>query len=119
MGGVDDEGSFSRPPVVALSSVFIFRCSYSLGKGAVFGYDAVGSYERVPYVVTGSGSALMTSIFDNQVRFESALSLPILFVVNRDLLFLNPQHSFSSLFWFLSCRSFRLLSRTKKRIRKN
>jgi len=37
------------------------------GKGAVWGYDAIGSYERVPYVVNGSGSALITSILDNQV----------------------------------------------------
>lgn len=37
------------------------------GKGAVWGYDAVGSFERVPYVCTGSGSALVTSILDNQI----------------------------------------------------
>jgi 20S proteasome alpha/beta subunit len=37
------------------------------GAGAVWGYDAVGSFERVPYCVTGSGSALITSLLDNQV----------------------------------------------------
>jgi len=37
------------------------------GKGAVWGYDAIGSFERNPYSVTGSGSALITSILDNQV----------------------------------------------------
>jgi len=37
------------------------------GAGSVWGYDAIGSYERVPYVVNGSGSALATSILDNQV----------------------------------------------------
>jgi len=37
------------------------------GAGACWGYDAVGSFERIPYGVTGSASALMTSIFDNQV----------------------------------------------------
>lgn len=41
------------------------------GKGAVFGYDAVGSFERVPYCVTGSGSALVTSLLDNQVCFKT------------------------------------------------
>lgn len=41
------------------------------GKGAVFGYDAIGSFERVPYVVTGSGSALITSILDSQVRCKA------------------------------------------------
>lgn len=44
------------------------------GKGAVFGYDAIGSFERIPYGVTGSGSALITSILDNQVEFKTHLS---------------------------------------------
>jgi 20S proteasome subunit beta 6 len=43
------------------------------GKGAVFGYDAIGSFERIPYGVTGSGSALITSILDNQVAFKTQL----------------------------------------------
>eukprot|EP00457_Paulinella_chromatophora_P015066 gb/GEZN01015604.1/.p1 GENE.gb/GEZN01015604.1/~~gb/GEZN01015604.1/.p1 ORF type:complete len:229 (-),score=28.74 gb/GEZN01015604.1/:145-831(-) len=43
----------------------------SQGVGAVYGYDAVGSFERVPYVVTGSASALITSILDNQVGFKT------------------------------------------------
>lgn len=41
------------------------------GKGAVWGYDAVGSFERTPYVCTGSGSALVTSLLDNQVAFKT------------------------------------------------
>lgn len=41
------------------------------GKGAVWGYDAVGSFEKMPYCVTGSGSALITSILDNQVAFKT------------------------------------------------
>lgn len=41
------------------------------GAGAVFGYDAIGSFERIPYGVTGSGSALITSILDNQVEFKT------------------------------------------------
>jgi 20S proteasome subunit beta 6 len=43
----------------------------SKGVGAVWGYDAIGSFERVPYVCTGSGSALATSILDNQVLFKT------------------------------------------------
>mmetsp|Transcript_71125 Transcript_71125/g.186527 ORF Transcript_71125/g.186527 Transcript_71125/m.186527 type:complete len:220 (+) Transcript_71125:84-743(+) len=37
------------------------------GKGAVFQYDAIGSYERTPYTTSGSGSSLVMSILDCQV----------------------------------------------------
>ena len=42
------------------------------GKGAVYGYDAIGSFERIPYGVTGSASALITSILDNQYEHKTA-----------------------------------------------
>jgi 20S proteasome subunit beta 6 len=42
------------------------------GRGCVYGYDAVGSFERIPYGVTGSASALITSILDNQIEFKTA-----------------------------------------------
>jgi len=42
------------------------------GKGAVYGYDAIGSYERIPYGVTGSASALITSVLDNQIEYKTA-----------------------------------------------
>lgn len=41
------------------------------GRGAVYSYDAIGSFQRVPYGVQGSGSALGTSLFDNQVECET------------------------------------------------
>jgi len=41
------------------------------GKGCVWGYDAVGSFELNPYSVTGTGSALITSILDNQIQFKT------------------------------------------------
>eukprot|EP00922_Rhytidocystis_sp_ex-Travisia-forbesii_P013093 GHVS01019623.1.p1 GENE.GHVS01019623.1~~GHVS01019623.1.p1 ORF type:complete len:157 (-),score=21.38 GHVS01019623.1:77-547(-) len=37
------------------------------GVGAVYGYDAIGSYERIPYCSTGTGGSLMMSILDNQI----------------------------------------------------
>jgi 20S proteasome subunit beta 6 len=43
----------------------------SEGKGAVYGYDAIGSFERIPYGVQGSGSALATSILDNQIEAKT------------------------------------------------
>jgi len=41
------------------------------GAGAVWGYDAVGSHERLDYVCTGTGQALITSLLDNQVAFKN------------------------------------------------
>lgn len=41
------------------------------GQGYIYGYDAIGSFESSPYCVTGSGSALITSILDNQVEFKT------------------------------------------------
>merc|ERR1719410_1448053 len=37
------------------------------GKGAVYHYDAIGSFERVPYTTSGSGSSLVMSVLDCQI----------------------------------------------------
>ncbi|NP_001147213.2 Proteasome subunit beta type-1 [Zea mays] len=46
------------------------------GKGCVFTYDAVGSYERTGYSAQGTGSALMMPVLDNQLKSPSPLLLP-------------------------------------------
>ncbi|XP_068659093.1 proteasome subunit beta type-1-like isoform X2 [Aristolochia californica] len=46
------------------------------GKGCVFTYDAVGSYERVGYSSQGSGATLITPVLDNQLKSPSSLLLP-------------------------------------------
>lgn len=46
------------------------------GKGCVYTYDAVGSYERVGYSSQGSGSTLITPFLDNQLQSPSPLLLP-------------------------------------------
>eukprot|EP00744_Colponema_vietnamica_P002372 GILI01003737.1.p1 GENE.GILI01003737.1~~GILI01003737.1.p1 ORF type:complete len:238 (+),score=72.98 GILI01003737.1:73-786(+) len=43
------------------------------GVGCVFSYDAIGSFERIEYGVTGSGSSLMLSVLDNQVAQSNQL----------------------------------------------
>lgn len=48
----------------------------SIGKGCVFTYDAVGSYERVGYSSQGSGSTLIMPFLDNQLKSPSPLLLP-------------------------------------------
>eukprot|EP00823_Brevimastigomonas_motovehiculus_P003199 TRINITY_DN1937_c0_g1_i1.p1 TRINITY_DN1937_c0_g1~~TRINITY_DN1937_c0_g1_i1.p1 ORF type:complete len:185 (+),score=47.05 TRINITY_DN1937_c0_g1_i1:347-901(+) len=40
------------------------------GESYVYGYDAIGSFERLKHGACGSGSALVTSILDNQVDFK-------------------------------------------------
>ncbi|KAA3471806.1 proteasome subunit beta type-1 [Gossypium australe] len=46
------------------------------GKGCVFTYDAVGSYEKVGYSSQGSGSTLIMPFLDNQLKSPSPLLLP-------------------------------------------
>ncbi|KAJ3681245.1 hypothetical protein LUZ60_015734 [Juncus effusus] len=46
------------------------------GKGCVYGYDAVGSYERLGYGAQGSGSTLIMPVLDNQLKSPSPLLLP-------------------------------------------
>mmetsp|Transcript_21593 Transcript_21593/g.24014 ORF Transcript_21593/g.24014 Transcript_21593/m.24014 type:complete len:243 (+) Transcript_21593:13-741(+) len=45
----------------------------SEGEGAMYGYDAVGSYDRVNCGSMGSGSELVTPILDNQVKDHNVL----------------------------------------------
>ena len=45
---------------------FNLLCGIEDGKGVVYGYDAVGSYDKITYGVQGSGSQLGAPILDNQ-----------------------------------------------------
>lgn len=38
------------------------------GKGAIYSYDPVGSYERETYRAEGSSASLLQSFLDNQVK---------------------------------------------------
>ena len=46
------------------------------GRGAVYTYDAIGSYERVGYGCQGSGKELIQPVLDNQLKAASPLVLP-------------------------------------------
>lgn len=46
------------------------------GTGAVYSYDAVGSYERTGYAAQGTGNDLVQPLLDNQLRAASPLVLP-------------------------------------------
>merc|ERR1712018_514884 len=41
------------------------------GVGALYGYDAIGSYERILSGAQGSGNTLVMSFLDNQVHFKT------------------------------------------------
>lgn len=41
------------------------------GKGCVYSFDPVGSYEREPYRAGGSSSAMLQPLLDNQVGFKN------------------------------------------------
>jgi 20S proteasome subunit beta 6 len=43
------------------------------GKGAVYGYDAIGSFERMQHGSQGTGKSLVQSILDNQVSKNNQL----------------------------------------------
>ncbi|CAI7884565.1 unnamed protein product [Closterium sp. NIES-54] len=46
------------------------------GVGCVYGYDAVGSHERLGYVVHGTGQQLVVPVLDSQLKAANPLVLP-------------------------------------------
>lgn len=82
LGGLDNEGNRLSVVSSLVFVVFAGKDAYTIpfinpvGKGCVFTYDAVGSYERVGYSSQGSGSTLIMPFLDNQLKSPSPLLLP-------------------------------------------
>ena len=47
------------------------------GKGAVYSFDPVGSYEREDYRASGSGGSLIQPFLDSQVGLKNQVNPPI------------------------------------------
>lgn len=46
------------------------------GRGAIYSYDAIGSFERVGYGCQGSGKDLIQPVLDEQLKAGHPLALP-------------------------------------------
>lgn len=62
-----------RTLIVLLNSFSVLcmmKCFVILGHGWSYGYDAIGSHEKIRAVCSGTGQTLLQPVLDNQVEFR-------------------------------------------------
>ena len=85
LAGLDSEGKKIKLLIqifflALMASLFIYL-SHNLcfiyifqGRGAVYSYDPVGSFERESYRASGSGATLIQPFLDNQIGFKNQMA---------------------------------------------
>lgn len=53
-----------------------FVCWRLAGEGWAYGYDAIGSHEKVSAVCSGTGQTLIQPVLDNQIEFKQQWGAP-------------------------------------------
>lgn len=56
----------------SFSCICVFIRDCDPGKGAVYSFDPVGSYQRDSYKAGGSASAMLQPLLDNQVKLTDS-----------------------------------------------
>ena len=69
----------------SLTSIVLWLSFSVTGQGWSYGYDAIGSHEKVRAVCSGTGQNLLQPVLDNQVEFRQMTADP-----NREELPLEP-----------------------------
>ena len=75
---IDEEGPIiMESHIILSSSSFLMDNKLHIGKVAVYGYDAVGSFKRDEYGCMGSGQNFVMPILDNLVTHMSIKNIYI------------------------------------------
>ncbi|KAL7676221.1 hypothetical protein ACOME3_002477 [Neoechinorhynchus agilis] len=56
------------------------------GHGALFGFDPVGSYERLPFACGGPGSSLITPLLDSQIGMKNRIPEGVVSIGQEEVL---------------------------------
>ena len=78
LAGLDNEGESVTVGVTNVRSSLVLPVTYyththTSGRGCVYSFDVVGSYDRETYRAGGSASSMLQPLLDNQARRQNTL----------------------------------------------